>query len=128
MKKGFTLIEMLAVIVILAIVSLIIFPEVNKNIKNSKEKAYNTQINNLINATKEMVVRDTTILPPAGSDIVKCVTFTALKNAGKIPSDIIYDPRDSKVQLTGYITIRYSAEYSQPIYEYSENCPSGLIY
>ena len=52
MKKGFTLIEMLAVIVILAIISLIIFPEVNKVIKSSKEKSYKTQIDNLIDATK----------------------------------------------------------------------------
>ena len=128
MKKGFTLIEMLAVIVILAIVSLIIFPEVNKVINSSKEKGYKAQIDNLINATKKLVVKDTTILPPVGSDVIKCVTFTSLKNAGEIDTDVIYDPRENNRQITGYITIRYSNEYQSYTYAYSEDCPTGIIY
>ena len=128
MKKGFTLIEMLAVIVILAIISLIIFPEVNKVIKNSKQKSYNTQIQNLVDATKKLVVDNTDYLPNEESGIPSCISFTTLYRAGKIDTDVIYDPRDEKVRLIGYVVIRYSNETKQYNYEYEEVCPSGLIY
>ena len=39
-KKGFTLVELLAVIIILSLVLVIAVPSVNKYIKQSKEKAY----------------------------------------------------------------------------------------
>ena len=128
MKKGFTLIEMLAVIVILAIVSLIIFPEVNKVIKNSKQKSYNAQIENLKDATKKLAVDDTSILPGENSGRSSCITLTTLMNNGKIDTDILYDPRDSKVRIEGFIVIRYSNEYNSYTYEYSESCVDGIVY
>ena len=36
MKKGFTLVELLCVIVIIAIISLITFPKIARNINNAK--------------------------------------------------------------------------------------------
>ena len=43
MKKGFTLVELLAVLVILSIISLIAIPAVTKSVKNARENAYNRQ-------------------------------------------------------------------------------------
>ena len=43
-KKGFTLVELLAVIIILSLVLVIAVPSVNKYIKQSKEKAYKVQM------------------------------------------------------------------------------------
>ena len=40
MKKGFTLVELITVLIILAVIGLIVFPTVNSTIKESKEKAY----------------------------------------------------------------------------------------
>lgn len=124
MKKGFTLVEMLAVIVILAIISLIIFPEVNKMIKNSKQKSYNTQINSLIDATKKMVSKDSTRLPEMIDGEKRCITLTELKLAGEIDKDVIDDPRNTSHKLTGVIVIEYSREYQQYIYTYNETCPN----
>ena len=42
MKKGFTLVEVLAVIVILAVIALLVVPKVNNTIKNNKEKVCNS--------------------------------------------------------------------------------------
>jgi len=39
-KKGFTLVELLAVIVILAIILVIAIPKINNNIRSSKESAF----------------------------------------------------------------------------------------
>ena len=46
-KKGFTLIELMAVITILVVLSLIIVPIVDKNVKRSKEDMYKIQIENI---------------------------------------------------------------------------------
>lgn len=46
-KKGFTLVELLAVVAILIVLALIITPIVDKNIKKSKEKMYLIQIENM---------------------------------------------------------------------------------
>jgi len=46
-KNGFTLIELMAVITILVILSLIIVPIVDKNVKRSKDDMYSIQIENI---------------------------------------------------------------------------------
>ena len=46
-KQGFTLIELMAVIIILTILSLIIVPIIDKNIKKSKDEMYLIQIENI---------------------------------------------------------------------------------
>ena len=47
MKKGFTLVELIAVIVLLSLIALFTFPSVNKTIKDRKEALYNVQIDNI---------------------------------------------------------------------------------
>lgn len=126
MKKGFTLIEVLAVIVILSMLGLIVFPEIKEVITNSKEKSYNTQINSIIDATKRYVTKDTTFLPIEDGIDYKVVTLETLKLSGELESDIIYDPRTSGELLTGCVIIKYSTVYNQYVYEYVEDimvCP-----
>ena len=127
MKKGFTLIEMLAVIVILTIVSLIIFPEVNKMIKNSKQKSYDRQISNLIDAAKKVVVKDTNLLPSKELNNKVCLTLYQLLQAGEIETDVISDPRNPNNRIEGVIVISYSQEYDTYVYSYNETCPNAPI-
>lgn|SRR5574344_1894863 len=51
-KKGFTLIEVLAVITIIAVLGLITIPIVSRSIEKSKKKAYRETINSIIEAAK----------------------------------------------------------------------------
>ncbi len=44
MKKGFTLVELLAVITVLAIITVIAVPTVSRSIENSKQKSHDIQI------------------------------------------------------------------------------------
>jgi len=44
MKKGFTLVELLAVITVLAIITVIAVPTVSRSIQNSKQKSHDIQI------------------------------------------------------------------------------------
>ena len=43
MKKGFTLIEIIAVIILIGVIALITYPIIDKTIKNSEEKALEKQ-------------------------------------------------------------------------------------
>lgn len=124
MKKGFTLVEMMGVIVLLAIVGMIVFPEVNKVIKNSRAKLYDEQIGNLIKVTKEYVLYNTELLPEVGQ--TSCISLDDLKVSGKISSDDIIDPRDREQIIDGFIVITYSEDYNQYNYEFNEICPANM--
>ena len=50
-NKGFTLIEILAVIIILGILMIIAIPAVSKNISDSRDTTYITTVNKLLDAT-----------------------------------------------------------------------------
>jgi prepilin-type N-terminal cleavage/methylation domain-containing protein len=56
-KKGFTLVEVLAVIVILGILSSFVVPSVFKMIKNAKENSFNTLIDSIEENAKLYVSR-----------------------------------------------------------------------
>lgn len=46
-KKGFTLIELIVVIVVIGILTVVTFPIVNNVIENSRQKSYNTTVQNI---------------------------------------------------------------------------------
>lgn len=56
MNKGFTLVELLGVIIVLTVISLITIPLIDNTLKDSKEKVYNTQINNIALAAKNWAI------------------------------------------------------------------------
>lgn len=51
-KRGFTLIEILAVITILGLLGLVTIPVISNSIEKSKKKAYRETINSIIESTK----------------------------------------------------------------------------
>ena len=57
-KKGFTLVELLAVIVILAILVLLAVPSVLKMMDNAKENAFKIEAENIINGAKLKFAND----------------------------------------------------------------------
>ena len=63
MKKGFTLVELLAVIIILGAIFAITFPLVTDNIRKTEEKAFNLQKEQIIAAAKDMVIKEYVVIP-----------------------------------------------------------------
>lgn len=66
MKKGFTLVELLAVITLLGLLSLIVVPVVDKLIKDSEEELYQTQIKNIEDGAKNWASKNIFNLPESG--------------------------------------------------------------
>ena len=85
-NKGFTLVELLAVIVILSIILVIAVPSVNRYIKQSKEKAYKVQISELLDAVESYANMNNEILPENDDEIIK-ITLGQLKIEGIVKND-----------------------------------------
>lgn len=81
-KRGFTLIELLAVIVLLAAIAIIALPTVTRSIEDSKETAYQTQIETIKKAANDYILQN----------MVKGVKFSKfLKNSGDSIDILLYD-------------------------------------
>lgn len=116
MKKGFTLIEMIGAIILLGTLSLLIIPIVNKNIKQSKEKLYIAQIEEIKLATEKWAYKNMDMLPNDEGKVVE-VTLLELKKSGDLPLDI-RDPRTNTL-ISNQSTVQII--YTNNMYEYVVN-------
>jgi len=56
MKKGFTMIELLTVIIIIGVLALLIAPAVTNIIKDSKEKTFNIQVKSIEDSAENFII------------------------------------------------------------------------
>ena len=116
MKRAFTLVELLGVIIVLGVISLIVFPIVDKSIKTSKEDSLNSIIKTIEKAAQEYVVREhmgyTTSYDKV--DIDELIATGYLKN------NIINPVTNQK--MNGCVIYKWQNEYNQYDYEYQETC------
>lgn len=120
MKRGFTLVELLGVIILLAIIALLTFPKINTSIKNSKEGAYLKQIDIIESAAKKWGVEHDSLLPEIGSDEVLTIDLNTLNTLGYIKEQKIIDPRTDE-EIKGCVKLSYNSEYNQYEYMYIDN-------
>ena len=127
MKKGFTLVELLATIVIIGVVALIAVPSVVDNIKLSKEKLYKTQIQNIEIAAKKWATAsadqlDSTYLNSS------FVSVIMLQELGYLSNEKLKNPNTGEV-MQGCVEIAYIPENKMYTYTYDEendNCATML--
>ena len=105
MRKAFTLIEMLAVIIIITIIMLILIPVVTQSLKESKEKVYNTMINKMISATSDWMIKNSESLPEKGESI--SITLGMLQSDGLISTDLRNPKTDNLFPADMVININY---------------------
>lgn len=86
-KKAFTLVELMASLVILSVVLLIAIPAVVKTIKNSEESAYDMSITSIKIAMQNWKNDHTDILPNVGGKIY--LTISQLKHEGYLNQEMI---------------------------------------
>lgn len=86
-RKGFTLAELLAVIVILGIITSITVPIVTNQIDKYKTKVCVTQYDNILNAARSYAADNLTILSDSGT-----VTLSDLDSKGYIDASNLKDP------------------------------------
>ena len=94
MKKGFTLVELLGVIVILAVISMIAVPLIDRSINEGDEDLYNTQMNQILKAAKNYYAENLEKLNSVGGGCDEectsdcCVTLETLQKSGYLPTEV----------------------------------------
>ena len=91
-QKGLTLIEMIATLVILSVIALIVTPNIYGTLKDYKNQLFETQMNNVVEATKSWATDNIKLLPSNNSYALK-VTVQELQKDGYL-KDNLKNPRD----------------------------------
>lgn len=117
--KGFTLVELLAVVIVIGLISAISVPVVRNITKDARQKGLEKQISVLLESTKNWAVTNSETLPKSNSSIL--VKINTLKKEGFLENKKIVNPVDNK-EMTGCIEVSYDTEYKQYEYKYNEDC------
>src|SRR5574344_487510 len=113
MKKGFTLIEVIGILVLLVFIVSITFPVVSSVIKSSKEKLYNDQKAMIVDGAKSYVLDLTEPITTSA-----CVSIDTLLNGNYLKGEI-KDPR-TDTDMDGSVLITYNTTYKSYDFTYRE--------
>lgn len=118
MKKGFTLVELLAVIVIIALTSTIIFPAVGSVILQSKQDLFNSQMLDIQTASEKWATDNTDLLDKYHVNDTY-ITLELLRFTGYLEPDAIKNPL-TREEMNGCIQIRYNKNNKKYKFVYEE--------
>ena len=121
MKRGFTLIELMAVIVVLGVIATISVIAVDKIIKENKENAYKAQIATIEDAARTWGVKNIKELPDNDGEAIS-VPLLYFKNDGIISKDFKNPKTNKPFNDDLYVNISYEGG----IYKYEVAEESGL--
>lgn len=91
-SKGFTLVELMGVIVLLGILGVVIIPKIGNSLTNSKEVSYKAQVEQIKKATRDFFAENTELLE---EDSTVTIKLGVLKQKGYLPVEM-KDPRNKK--------------------------------
>src|SRR5574344_606148 len=121
-KKAFTIVELLAIIIILGLLTTITFPVIGNIISNSKKNLYNEQVNKIIEASKRYSAENVFSLPQDNQKLY--ITILQLQLNGYLKKDSIINPINGE-KINGCVEISYLAEGNQYNYKYINECDSN---
>ena len=125
-KKGFTLIEVILVVAILAMLIIILVPNVFVLVEKNKEKSCNNLIKNIESSTKIYVTNNKYILgikcynENDPNTTIQKITLGELVDSGdlKIEENKIINPlTNTEVPLTNVVYVRYDCNTHSFTYE-----------
>lgn len=124
-NKGFTLIELIATVLVLCLISTIAIVSINKVVKDSNLNAHKSQVDNILNASITYVSENNSI--SLGDLNGYTLYLKDLANGGYIDKEMI-DPLNDKVinYDTSYVKITKETDTSKTIntdldFKYSGN-------
>ena len=116
-RKAFTLMELLGVIIILALLMAVIFPNIINNIKNSSVEENNISEKLIYNAVDKYIQQNNNNLKKI-EGFSYCITLKELTSTGYISSPIIIDDKD--ITDLKSVQISYSDEFTYELKNNSE--------
>ena len=119
MNKGFTLVELLAVIIILGVLTLVTVVSVNPILKDAKKGLSETQINNIEEVASLYYIKYGVGLDDFELENPKdCINVSELIETGYIENDEITNPKTGE-KILGSVKVTYNS--NNYIYEYQDN-------
>ena len=118
-KKGFTMIELIAVVVILGILSAISIAAYSKFVSKAKEQTEEQNKNLVVNAAKSYLESNTNIRPKEIGESVK-IGLWELKNANYLKS-LVYDKDGNSCMDKSYVYVHRNS-YGEYTYESVLKC------
>ncbi|MCM1370924.1 MAG: prepilin-type N-terminal cleavage/methylation domain-containing protein [Clostridium sp.] len=118
--KAFTLIEMMAVIIVLGIILLITVPKISDSIKRSEESLYKEQVSQIEKISRNWGVSNSNLF---SENEPYYLSLDTLKSEGLLEEKDLISPIDDSV-MNGCVVIEFNENYNQYTYNYNENCPS----
>lgn len=122
-KKGFTLIELIAVIAILATVSMIVFPNISEVIHSSKQTLHDDQIKDIEASAQKWATDNLELLDSTHLNNVY-ISLSSIQSMGYLEKDSITDPL-TREKMNGCIKISYNLQAQSYEYKYSEETCSS---
>lgn len=125
MKKGFTLIELIAVIFLLALIMLIVTPIINDNILKSKTNLNSEQIRQVEDSARQwgidnLIIKEEKPALKNGTIITK-VSIRDLQTSGYLDDKTIVNIL-TKEDISESVNVCITYENNQFVYEYDGSC------
>ena len=120
-NKGFTLVEIIGVIVLLVAIAFIVYPSVINVINNSKDKAYQSQVNTIIKSARTYVMEKY-----SGSANDYKIAIKNIKDYGLLSDNDLIDPRNNINMENLCVNVNWNNSINQHEYSIGE-CVSSNI-
>ncbi len=104
MKKGFTLVELLAVIIILGLLTIIAIPSIIGILNNEKENISDSMKNIIINASS-LYIEDNSGVYPKVNNNVYCIKLESLVNDNRLSKPLKDPVTNKEIDLNKYIKV-----------------------
>lgn len=127
-KKGFTLVEMIATILVITILTLLVVPNILNSVNNKRKDISSTAKQMIYDAT-DMYVKDNSESYPIENDAVYCIKLETLVNSGRLSKPVKDLKNDREIPLNYYVktTIDEYGQYSYVLVD-NKSCTPALAY
>lgn len=123
-KRGFTLVEMLAVVIILGVILLVAIPQIQNQLANKKESVHEATLEMIYNATEDFTSADPSTFQKVYNDEADrsayCITLQDLVDAGKLEAPIKNYKNGKELNLS-YIVKAVTNQYNEFEYTFIES-------
>jgi prepilin-type N-terminal cleavage/methylation domain-containing protein len=128
MKKGFTIIEVLAVVVIITLITLLVVPNLLNNV-NNKKKDISDSAKQMIYEAADMYIKENSSSYPVEDNATYCIKLETLVNSGKLSNPIKDLKTNKEIPLNFYVktTINEFNQYDYILVD-NKSCVPAIAY
>lgn len=121
-KNGFTLAELLGVVVILGLLLLLVFPSVVKELKEG-EATIDSAVEQIIKNGASNYVENNKNTYPENKNATYCITLNILVNAGEISKNLLIDKKGNALDLGKKVEVQIQS--GQKNYKMNDQCQNS---